>query len=139
MASFTSTEEPRSSAGKQHPDPHPGRPPICGELVTIPTGVVLRAVRYADRPGIDPTEIRDVRCTLQTHPAGDHYAFIVEATETTSVWARWNEGVPEVVLVLPDCPAIDPERNMICSEYEFHVGGHTWQVDDPWDHAAPAQ
>ncbi|MEC3995132.1 hypothetical protein VSR01_16980 [Actinacidiphila sp. DG2A-62] len=134
----TTTEEPRSSADK-HPDEEAGRPPICGELVTIPTSLTVTAARYANRTGIDPAEIRDVRCTLQAHPTGDHWAFIVEATETTGVWTRWNAtDAPEVVFVLPDCPATDPEQQAICSEFEFHDGGHTWQVDDPWDHTARA-
>ncbi|WP_225846873.1 hypothetical protein [Streptomyces sp. HPF1205] len=139
MASIT-TEEIRSSADKQPTDPDAGRPPICGELVTIPTSVAMTAVRYASRPVIDPTEIRNVRCTLQAHPTGDHYGFIVDTAEATSAWTRWNENAgPEIVLVLPDCPATDPEQNAACSEYESHGGGHTWQVDDPWDPAAHEQ
>jgi hypothetical protein len=141
MASLTTTEEPRSSDEKQHPAPDSGRPPICGELVTISTGLALTAVRYANRPGIDPIDIRDVRCTLQAHPTGgDHYGFIVDTGATTGAWTRWNENVaPQVVLVLPDCPTTDPEQDAACSEYESHAGGHTWQVDDPWDTAEHEQ
>lgn len=136
MPRLTPTEESRS-AEKQHSDPHSGRPPICGELVTLPTSVALTAARYANRPGVDPAEIRDVRCTLQAHPTGDHYAFIVEATDATGAWTRWNaDAGPEVVLVLPECPATGPEEGAVCSEFESHHGGHTWQVDDPWNHTA---
>jgi hypothetical protein len=140
MASLTTTEEPRSSAEEQRPAAGSGRPPICGEQVTISNGLALTAVRYANRPEIEPIEIRDVRCTLQAHPTGDHYGFIVNTGATTGAWTRWNGNVaPQVVLVLPDCPATDPEQDQACAEYESHPGGHTWQVDDPWDPAEHEQ
>jgi hypothetical protein len=54
-------------------------------------------------------------------------------TPATAAWTRWpHGGTPEMLLVLPDCPATDPDANG-CSEYEGHPGGHTWQVDDPWN------
>lgn len=139
MASFSTTNSP-STAGKQHTDPYPDRPPICGEPAILPTSLVLTALRYADRPEIEPAEIGDLRCTLQAHPTGDHYAFVVDTTATTSAWTRWNQNVgPQIVLVLPDCPTTDPDQDESCSEYEHHHGGHTWQVDDPWNPVEPSQ
>lgn len=120
-----------------HDDP---RPPVCGELATLPADLVLTALRYAGRPGFEPSEIQDVRCTLQAHPAGDHYAFVVETTATTGAWTRWERGAgPQIVLVLPDCPVTGPDRGGTCSEFEHHKGGHTWQVDDPWNPAEPGR
>jgi len=108
---------------------------ICGEPATLPTHLVLRALRYAHRTDIGPDDIRDVRCTLQAHPVSDrHYAFIVETAPTTAAWTCWaHDATPHVVLVLPDCPVTHPEEDRVCSEYEGHPGGHTWQVEDPWN------
>lgn len=138
-ASFV-TNSPRT-AGKQPTHPVPDRPRICGEPTVLPADLVLTALRYADRPDIEPVDIRDVRCTLQAHPTGgDHYAFIVDTAATTSAWTRWDHRAgPGIVLVLPDCPATGPGQDAACSEYEHHHGGHTWQVDDSWDSAEPAQ
>ncbi|MBM9506760.1 hypothetical protein [Actinacidiphila acididurans] len=100
----------------------------------------MTATRYANRQDIDPIEIQDVRCTLQAHRTGDHYAFVVGTTATTSAWTRWSRGAgPQSVLVLPNCPITGPGQDETCSEYEFHHGAHTWQVDDPWNPEEPAQ
>ena len=137
MDSSTATES-LSTTGEQHADL--GRPLICGGPTTLPAGLVLTALRYANRPEIEPIDIRDVRCTLQAHPTGDHYAFVVDATATTSAWTRWSPGAaPQIVLVLPDCPVTVLGQDAPCSEYESHPGGHTWQVDDPCNPAEPAQ
>ena len=111
------------------------RPRICGESATLPTHLVLKALRYAHRPDIGPDDIRDVRCTLQVHDASEHhYGFIVDTAPATAAWTRWTQDtVPQIVLVLPDCPATDPGQDRVCSEYEGHRGGHTWQVEDPWN------
>ncbi len=130
MDSFTTTNSP-AAAGEQHKHSAPGCPRVCGEPAVLPTDLVFTALRYTDRPGIELVDIREVRCTLEAHPTGDHYAFIVETSSTTSAWTRWSRGAgPRVVLVLPDCPATG-SGNEACSEYEHHRGGHTWQVDDP--------
>jgi hypothetical protein len=136
----TTTTHSPSTAGKQPTGPDPDRPPICAAPATLPTSLALTALRYANRPDIDPIEVRDVRCTLQAHPTGDHYAFIVDTTATTSAWTRWNHNQnPHIVLVLPDCPTRNPDQDTTCSEYELHHGGHTWQVNDPWNPPGPAQ
>jgi hypothetical protein len=130
----TTASNVADTAGGQHTDKSPGRPSICGEPAVLARDLALAALRYADRPDIDPSEIQDVRCTLQAHRTGDHYAFVVDTSATTSAWTRWSHGVsPQIVLVLPDCPTADPDRGGTCSEYECHQGGHTWQVDDPWN------
>jgi hypothetical protein len=137
MTGFTTTK-PLTAAGKQPADPGPGSLSICGQCVTLPTSLVLTALRYAGRPEVEPWEIRDVRCTLQAHATGDHYAFVVDTTATTSAWTRWNQSAgPQVVLVLPDCPTTGSETGTVCAEYEFHPGGHTWQIDDPWNPVEP--
>jgi hypothetical protein len=119
---------------------HDPRPPICGEPATLPSDLVLTALRYANRPETVAADIRDVRCTLQAHPTGDHYAFILDTTATTSAWTRWpHGGDAQIVLVLPDCPITDPDQDGACSEYENHYGEHTWQVDDPWNPVEPAR
>jgi hypothetical protein len=71
---------------------------------------------------------------LEHHDAtDDHYAMVHDAARTTAIWTRWpHNGVPEVLLVLPDCPATHPAHGGCC-EYEGHSGGHTWQVHDGWD------
>jgi hypothetical protein len=133
MASPTTTNS-SSKTSEQITDLASGHPPICGEQATLPPALVLTALRYANRPDIEPLDIRDVRCTLQAHPTGDHYAFVVETTARTSAWTRWTHSAsPQIVLVLPDCPVTDSDRDKSCTGYELHHGGHTWQVDDPWN------
>ena len=109
---------------------------ICGEPGTLPTHLVLKALRHAHRPDIRPDDIRDVRCTLQAHPVSvRHYAFIVETAPTTAAWTCWaHDAIPHVVLVLPDCPVTNPDEDRGCSESGApRAGGHTWQVEDPWN------
>jgi hypothetical protein len=138
MANFITKNS--SPSGEQHIDVNRGRPPICGEPAVLPLGLVLMALRYANRPEAEPSDLRDVRCTLQAHQTGDHYAFVVDTTPTTGAWTRWNQSDgPQIVLVLPDCPTTDLDLNESCSEFEFHQGGHTWQVDDPWNPVEPAK
>ena len=58
---------------------------------------------------------------------------------STAAWTRWDhDTTPQIVLVLPDCPATEPNQDRACSEYEGHRGGHTWQVEDPWNTQDPS-
>jgi hypothetical protein len=111
----------------------PDRPPICDARVRLPLELARTAQVWAKKPAYDPTELQELRCTLEAHAASDHYAHVVEMTTTTGGWTRWpGGGSPRVLLVLSDCPATGPGKDA-CSEYEGHPGGHTWQVNDPWN------
>lgn len=109
------------------------RPPICDARVRLPLDLARTAQVWAQKPMCEPAEIQDLRCTLEAHAAGDHYAHLIDMAATTGGWTRWSGGgSPEVLLVLPDCPGTGPDKDA-CSEYEGHPGGHTWQLDDPWN------
>lgn len=113
--------------------PPASRPPICSALTTLPDPLARTALSWAGDRQTAPADIRDLRCTLEHHVTGDHYAMVHDATATTAIWTRWPPGgTPEILLVLPDCPATDPVHGGCC-EYEGHPGGHNWQVHDPWD------
>jgi len=114
--------------------PTPDRPPICDTRVRLPLELARTALAWAQKPACEIAEIRDLRCTLEAHIDGDHYAHVIDMAATTAGWTRWPQsgGGPEILLVLPDCPATGPDKDA-CSEYEGHPGGHTWQVDDPWN------
>ena len=119
-----------------HLTPH--RPPICDVRVRLPLELARTALAWAQKSTYDPTEIQDLRCTLEAHTAGHHYAHVIDMAATTAGWTRWPQGAgPEALLVLPDCPATGPDKDA-CSEYEGHPGGHTWQVDDPWNPLPPS-
>ncbi|WP_354380563.1 hypothetical protein [Streptomyces sp. PvR034] len=74
-----------------------------------------------------------IRCTLE-HTTGPHWALLVDNQAPTALWARWPEGRScHAVFVRPDCPVGDTDSGAGCSEFQFHPGGHTWQLTDP-DH-----
>jgi len=108
---------------------------VCGERAHLPYEAVEAALKLAPRAEPDDVE-RLVRCTLEDHSTGDHFAFVLEldGVHTGSVWARWIRGrLPAAVLVLPDCPATGPApAREPCCEFAGHAGGHTWELTDPW-------
>jgi hypothetical protein len=116
--------------------------PVCGERAYLRPETALAAGQLAPDPAlVQPSDIeRHLRCTLEQHGTGDHYAFVMDldGVTTGSVWTRWNRGhAPTVVLVQPDCPGTSPDpRQEPCCEFADHPGGHTWQLADPW-RAAP--
>ncbi|MFJ1582073.1 hypothetical protein ACIOC1_01965 [Streptomyces sp. NPDC088197] len=112
-------------------DPVPSRPPLCSAMTVLPDPLARTALAWAgDRHGI-PADIRDLRCTLEHHTGGHHYALVHDVAESTAAWSRWlHDSTPDTLLVLPDCPASHPAHGG-CGEYEGHPGGHTWQIDDP--------
>lgn len=114
----------------------PSRSPICSTLVTLPDLLARTALAWAEDRHVVPADIRGLRCTLERHPAGHHYAMVHAVAATTAVWTRWpHDGTPETLLVLPDCPATHAEHGGCC-EYEGHPGGHSWQLHDPWNPTA---
>ncbi|MGW5354009.1 ATP-binding protein [Streptomyces sp. NPDC004031] len=75
---------------------------------------------------------QDLRCVLQAHTSGPHHAHAVhlDGIDTGAVWARWGEG-PPCLVVLPDCPAVDPGApDEACCSYDGHPGGHSYQLTD---------
>jgi hypothetical protein len=114
-----------------HSTPH--HPLICDARVRLPLELARTALAWARKPADDPAEIRYLRCTLEAHTVGDHYAHVTDIATDTAGWTRWPQGgSPAILLVLADCPATGPGLDA-CSEYEGHPGGHTWQVEDPWN------
>lgn len=120
--------------------------PVCGERARLPDDVVPAALAVAP-PGTMPCpdEVdRDLRCTLQAHLVGDHYAYVLhlESRRTGSVWAHWP-GTPgnnsPTLVVLPDCPGTAPAppgRKLL--PIRPPPGGHYWELTDPWEpHTAP--
>ncbi|MBM9508077.1 hypothetical protein [Actinacidiphila acididurans] len=111
----------------------PSRAPICSTLTVLPDPLARTALAWAGDPHGVPADIRDLRCTLQHHTTGHHYAMVNAVADNSAVWTRWpHDGTPDSLLVLPDCPATHPEHGHCC-EYEGHPGGHTWQLHDPWN------
>lgn len=78
---------------------------------------------------------RHLRCTLEEHTAPVHYGLVLGLDESPSgaVWATWDANDMAFALkVRHDCLAMSPDGSAICTEFDQHPGGHTWQLtDDP--------
>lgn len=113
--------------------PTPDPPTICSAMTVLPDPLARTALAWTGDHHGDPADIRDLRCTLESHTGGYHYALVHDVAGNTAVWSRWPQGsIPDTLLVLPDCLATHPDHGG-CSEYEGHPGGHTWQLHDPWN------
>jgi hypothetical protein len=110
--------------------------PVCGERAYLSIELVDKALEFAAGGSVGPADVeRQLRCTLQEHTTGDHFAFVVDldGRDTGSVWARWVQGrLPASVVVLPDCDATGGSRSEPCCEFDGHPGGHTYELADPW-------
>jgi hypothetical protein len=110
---------------------------VCGAQAHLPSTLVPKAMALETTPGW--AEIADVnrhlRCTLQTHPPGEHYSIVMDLSgrDTGTVWTHWvDAGTPDELVVLRDCPQTG-RGDEPCREYDGHPGGHSPQVYDPWD------
>lgn len=111
----------------------PRHRPICSTPTVLPDPLARTALAWSEGRHSLPADIRDLRCTLERHTSGNHYAMVLDIANDTAVWSRWPpNSTAATLLVLPDCPATHPEHGG-CSEYEGHPGGHTWQLIDPWN------
>lgn len=101
---------------------------VCGERVRLPAHL-RDAARYFAPGGADDAE-RDLRCTLEAHRTGDHYALVMELPDPAgALWTSWSRGrAPAAVLILPDCPDVSPATGAPCCEFAAHLGGHTWEL-----------
>lgn len=112
-------------------------PTLCGERTALPASLVAAARKFAPPGATSPDDVqRELRCTLEQHPLGDHHAFVMELPGATSgaVWTRWTRGHrPTAVFVLPDCThASPPPSAEPCCEFTAHPGAHSWQLHDAW-------
>jgi anti-sigma regulatory factor (Ser/Thr protein kinase) len=107
------------------------RPAVCGERAKLPDALAREALTLG--AGAEPADVEcEVRCALESHPVGDHMAFVRELGRTGAVWTRWSRGNPPYeLLALPDCTATGPDHEP-CGEYAGHPGAHTWQLTDDW-------
>jgi hypothetical protein len=109
--------------------------PICGERTALPTHLVQIVLGMAT-PGT--AVLVDVecylRCSLEGHVVGNHYALVMELDAYTAVWTHWIRGQrPDQVFVLPDCPVTSSSANggEPCSEFAGHPGGHSHSLVEP--------
>ncbi|MBD0736960.1 hypothetical protein [Streptomyces sp. CBMA29] len=106
---------------------------ICSALTVLPDPLAHTALAWSGYRHDMTADIRDLRCTLERHTSGAHYAMVLDIAGNTAVWSRWPlNSTPAILLILPDCPATHPTHGG-CSEYEGHPDGHTWQLHDPWN------
>lgn len=110
--------------------------PICGERTYLPAELAGRALKFAagDTVGLVDVE-RELRCTLQDHDTGDHFALVVEldGTYAMALWTRWMQGrSPATVVVLLDCDAVSRSTGEPCCEFADHPGRHSYELADPW-------
>lgn len=109
--------------------------------MSLPDRLVTAALEFV-LPGISriPEVHRDLRCPLQEHTNGDHYAYVMhlDGPDTGAVWTHWIPGQePGEVVVLPDCEVVSPSPSREpCSEFAEHPGDHTYNIADPFA-AAP--
>jgi hypothetical protein len=116
--------------------PAPAPAAVCGALAFLPLHLMISTLALAAPGTAQPADVeRYLRCTLQAHREGDHYALVMElaGAETGSVWTQWASGEPPCVLtVLPDCPATRAADGQSCCEWQDHPGAHSFDLTDPW-------
>jgi hypothetical protein len=109
---------------------------ICGERMTLPAELAAAALAYGDSTDTESGDVeRELRCSLEAHTTGDHFAFVreLDGADTGSLWTSWARGHrPAGVVVLGDCNAADAQTGEPCCEFAEHPGGHTFDVADPW-------
>ncbi|MDI3386517.1 hypothetical protein QIS99_09870 [Streptomyces sp. B-S-A8] len=69
-------------------------------------------------------------CDLDHHPYGEHMAMVRDLDTgggEGAAWARWEDGHPPRLDVLPYCPSTTPSGSDACWLFEKHRGGHTWE------------
>lgn len=111
--------------------------PVCGATAVLADPLATQVLAVATPHGCAelPEVERQLRCLLQAHESGGHYALALDlpGAETGAVWARWEPGAAPpcfVLAVLPDCPATDRVSREPCSEFAGHHGGHTYELTD---------
>lgn len=118
-------------------------PASCGERTSLPDELAAKALAFGGGSDVGPGDVQtDVRCTLQVHATGDHFALVrdLEGIDTGSVWTSWIRGHrPADVFVLSDCNAVQDRTHEPCCEFTDHPGGHTFDIADPWSGSTPAQ
>jgi hypothetical protein len=107
--------------------------PICGRTARLPPHLVQQALHLAGPHGpLAGADVeRDLRCHLQAHTGGRHYALVLELAGITTgaVWTHWaDDTTPAELTVLPDCPTTDPASREPCDEFAGHPGAHTHQL-----------
>lgn len=114
----------------------PHLPPVCGATAALPDVLIIQAVALAGPHASagSPEAESHLRCCLQVHESGRHYALALElpGAETGAIWASWEPVAPPcfALEVLPDCRAADHASREPCSEFAGHNGGHTYQLAD---------
>lgn len=113
----------------------PQEPAVCGAQTYLPTALVPVAIQFEQTAGwADESDVsRHLRCTLQAHPEGDHYAIVMElrGLQAGAVWTHWAAGhFPRELGVLLNCARgslADP-----CTSFEEHPGRCYPDLHDPW-------
>ncbi|MYS22825.1 hypothetical protein GA0115240_144882 [Streptomyces sp. DvalAA-14] len=109
---------------------------ICGERVGLPAELAAAALSYEDSADTESGDVeRELRCSLEAHTTGDHFAFVreLDGADTGSLWTSWVRGHrPADVMILGDCNAADARTGEACCEFTEHQGMHTFDLIDPW-------
>ncbi|MFI1017911.1 hypothetical protein [Streptomyces sp. NPDC020965] len=110
---------------------------LCGVTQVLPPALVLDALTAAPVDGGDIDVMTGLRCELQQHHTGPHFAIVrlLYAFRPDAVWTRWTDGHdPETVLVLPDCPrdtGTPPDPDDHCTLFLHHPGRCSFTLTDP--------
>jgi hypothetical protein len=108
--------------------------PSCGEHFSLPTHLVPLAMAFAPPGTAESFDVDcELRCTLQAHITGDHYAFVMELPKDPgSVWTQWNRHREPLGLAhLADCPTRKTTGDACCG-FAGHPGAHSYDLADPW-------
>jgi hypothetical protein len=109
---------------------------ICGERMNLPAGLAAAAFAYGDSADTEYGDAeRELRCPLEAHTTGDHFAFVreLDGTDTGALWTTWARGHrPADVVALGDCGGGDTRTGEPCCEFAGHQGLHTFDLIDPW-------
>ncbi|MFF0447010.1 hypothetical protein ACFYT4_11440 [Streptomyces sp. NPDC004609] len=111
---------------------------ICAATANLPLRTMVLVLDIVPDEDVHPMEIvTGLRCGLEAHTSGPHGDLVRELNDASrgEVWVLWECGrEPDVVAVLPDCPAVNtlPGAEVdACTLFDSHPGGHCFEFSDP--------
>ncbi|MGW6457128.1 hypothetical protein ACWF94_14605 [Streptomyces sp. NPDC055078] len=122
-------------------EPAAGTRKVCGAVDALPVRLAVVIVETAPDGAGRPDLEAFLRCPLEEHASGPHYALVWQLDDAArgEMWVRWADGqVPECSLTLPDCPGHNGRTGAAeegCTLFADHPGAHSFDLRDPGDEA----
>lgn len=118
--------------------------PVCGERMTLTEALVPIVMGLAVPGTVEQFDVeRDLRCALQAHITGEHWACAMEipGTRRRTVWGIWsNSEGPLKIFKFSDCSVRQASGHReFCNQFARHPGAHSYELADPYELVGPVQ